>query len=78
MWSTIGIVNSFNGTAIVSKTGHAIIKERMCLEGVIYGGEMSAHHYFEDFTYCGSGMIPWLLVVELMCVSGKPLSGLVE
>jgi len=48
------------------------------LEDAIYGGEMSAHHYFKDFAYCDSGMIPWLLVAELICVSGKPLSALVE
>ena len=50
-----------------SKTGHAFIKERMRLEDAVYGGEMSAHHYFRDFAYCDSGMIPWLLVAELLC-----------
>ncbi len=49
------------------KTGHAFIKERMRAEDAVYGGEMSAHHYFRDFAYCDSGMIPWLLVAELMC-----------
>ncbi len=77
-WNTIDIANSFNGIAVESKTGHAFIKERMRLEDAIYGGEMSAHHYFKDFSYCDSGMIPWLLVVELICVSGKSLSALVE
>lgn len=60
------------------KTGHAFIKERMRLEDAVYGGEMSAHHYFRDFAYCDSGMIPWLLVAELISLSGKPLSQLVE
>ncbi len=77
-WNTIDIAESLGGTAVESKTGHAFIKERMRLEGAIYGGEMSAHHYFKDFAYCDSGMIPWLLVAELICVSGKPLSALVE
>ena len=77
-WNTIDIAQSFNGSAIESKTGHAFIKERMRKEDAIYGGEMSAHHYFKDFAYCDSGMIPWLLVAELICVTGKPLSKLVE
>ena len=63
--------------AVQSKTGHAFIKERMRLEDAVYGGEMSAHHYFRDFAYCDSGMIPWLLVAELMCVKQKALSALV-
>jgi phosphomannomutase len=50
----------------------------MRAEDAVYGGEMSAHHYFRDFFYCDSGMIPWLLVMELICASGKPLSALVE
>ena len=61
----------------MSKTGHAFIKERMRNEDAIYGGEMSAHHYFRDFFYCDSGMIPWLLVAELICVQGKTLSSIV-
>ncbi len=62
----------------MSKTGHAFIKERMRAEDAVYGGEMSAHHYFRDFAYCDSGMIPWLLVAELMGPTGKALSQLVE
>lgn len=62
----------------MSKTGHAFIKERMRLENAIYGGEMSAHHYFRDFAYCDSGMIPWLLVCELLSQTGQALSELVE
>lgn len=77
-WNTIDIVSSNEGTPIQSKTGHAFIKERMRLEDAIYGGEMSAHHYFRDFSYCDSGMIPWLLVSELLCVKSKPLSKLVQ
>lgn len=77
-WNTIDIVTSNGGEAIESKTGHAFIKERMRLENAVYGGEMSAHHYFRDFAYCDSGMIPWLLVAGLVCDSGQPLSELVS
>lgn len=77
-WNTIDIVNRAGGNPIQSKTGHAFIKERMRQEDAIYGGEMSAHHYFRDFAYCDSGMIPWLLVAELISLTGKPLSQLVS
>ncbi len=76
-WNTIDIVKRAGGIPVQSKTGHAFIKERMRLEDAIYGGEMSAHHYFRDFAYCDSGMIPWLMVVELMSLTGKPLSALI-
>ncbi len=76
-WNTIDIVEQAGGEAVMSKTGHAFIKERMRAEDAVYGGEMSAHHYFRDFAYCDSGMIPWLLVVELMCRQKKLLSELV-
>ncbi|MBU2113224.1 MAG: phosphomannomutase CpsG [Gammaproteobacteria bacterium] len=77
-WNTEHIVKQHAGISVLSKTGHAFIKERMRTEDAIYGGEMSAHHYFRDFAYCDSGMIPWLLVAELVSVRGKPLSELVE
>jgi phosphomannomutase len=77
IWNTIDIVESLGGEAVQSKTGHAFIKERMRKENAVYGGEMSAHHYFRDFAYCDSGMIPWLLVTGLICASGQPLSTLV-
>ena len=77
-WNTIDIVNGMSGIAVLSKTGHAFIKERMRLEDAVYGGEMSAHHYFRDFSYCDSGMIPWLLVIELISKSGLSLSQLVD
>ena len=76
-WNTVDIVNKAGGRAVMSKTGHAFIKERMRAEDAVYGGEMSAHHYFRDFAYCDSGMIPWLLVVEIMCHDRKLLSELV-
>jgi phosphomannomutase len=77
-WNTVAIAEEFGGEAVQSKTGHAFIKERMRKEDAIYGGEMSAHHYFKDFAYCDSGMIPWLLVSELVSQTGKPLSQLVK
>ena len=77
-WNTIDVVKAAGGEPIQSKTGHAFIKERMRLEDAIYGGEMSAHHYFRDFAYCDSGMIPWLLVAQLMSVKNQALSALVD
>lgn len=77
-WNTIEQVQAAGGVAIQSKTGHAFIKERMRAEDAVYGGEMSAHHYFRDFAYCDSGNIPWLLVAQLMSVSGKSLAQLVD
>ncbi|HBT3294837.1 phosphomannomutase CpsG [Klebsiella aerogenes] len=77
-WNTIDIVEKNGGVPVMSKTGHAFIKERMRSEDAIYGGEMSAHHYFRDFSYCDSGMIPWLLVAELLCIKSKSLSQLVS
>jgi phosphomannomutase len=78
VWNTQAIVNRLGGEAIQCKTGHAFIKERMREENAVYGGEMSAHHYFRDFAYCDSGMIPWLLVSRLMTERNLPLSALVD
>lgn len=77
-WNTQAIVEDAGGQAIESKTGHAFIKQIMREQDAIYGGEMSAHHYFRDFAYCDSGMIPWLLVAELISVSGRTLGQLIE
>ncbi len=77
-WNTIDQVSTAGGEPVLCKTGHAFIKERMREEDAVYGGEMSAHHYFRDFAYCDSGMIPWLLVTELMSHKGKKLSELVS
>ena len=76
-WNTIELVEEAGGVPVESKTGHAFIKERMRREDAVYGGEMSAHHYFKRFFYCDSGMIPWLLVVESMGLMNQPLSKLV-
>ncbi len=76
--NTRALVREAGGEAVVSKTGHAFIKRKMRDVGAIYGGEMSAHHYFRDFYYCDSGMIPWLLMVELLSRTGKTLAQLVE
>ncbi|MGL1922380.1 MAG: phosphomannomutase CpsG [Hyphomicrobiales bacterium] len=76
-WNTIDVVEKAGGTAIQSKTGHVFIKELMRKEDAVYGGEMSAHHYFRDFFYCDSGMIPWLLIIELLSVRSTSLSSMV-
>jgi len=76
-WNTQALVSAAGGIPVQSKTGHAFIKERMRQEDAVYGGEMSAHHYFRDFAYCDSGMIPWLLVAEQLCRNEGPLSALV-
>jgi phosphomannomutase len=78
LWNTQAVVKEFGGNAVQCKSGHAFIKEMMRKVDAVYGGEMSAHHYFRDFFYCDSGMVPWLLVLELICQSGKTLSQLVE
>lgn len=76
-WNTLDIVSRAGGEAVQSKSGHSFIKETMRREDAVYGGEMSAHHYFRDFSYADSGMIPWLLVAELLGQTGKSLSSLV-
>lgn len=76
-WATLDMVDSLGGKAVMSKSGHAFMKDVMREADAAYGGEMSAHHYFRRFAYCDSGQIPWLLVAQLLCESGKPLSSLV-
>jgi phosphomannomutase len=77
-WATLDMVQSLGGEAVQSKSGHAFVKDVMRQHDAAYGGEMSAHHYFRAFGYCDSGQIPWLLVTQLMCEGGKPLSALVN
>ncbi|HLK71850.1 MAG TPA: phosphomannomutase CpsG, partial [Steroidobacteraceae bacterium] len=76
-WNTIEIVQQFGGEPVLCKSGHAFIKQKMREVDAVYGGEMSGHHYFRDFGYCDSGMIPWLLVLAIISESGKSLSELV-
>ncbi len=76
-WNTLEIVKEMSGTAVMCKSGHAFIKERMRQENAIYGGEMSAHHYFREFSFCDSGMLVFLLVMALVSKAGKPLSALI-
>ena len=78
IWNTVELVEAAGGVPVVSKSGHAFIKEKMRTVDAAYGGEMSAHHYFKEFSYCDSGMIPWLQVVEAMCEQGRPLSAMVD
>jgi phosphomannomutase/phosphomannomutase/phosphoglucomutase len=76
-WATLDMVESLGGKAVMSKSGHAFMKDVMRDADAVYGGEMSAHHYFRRFGYCDSGQVPWLLVTQLLCESGKRLSELV-
>ena len=78
IWNTQNIVKNKGGIAVQSKTGHAFIKEKMRSHRAIYGGEMSAHHYFRDFAFCDSGMIPWLLIAELISKSRRSLANWVQ
>ncbi|MDM1765530.1 MULTISPECIES: phosphomannomutase CpsG [unclassified Acinetobacter] len=78
VWNTFDIVEKYQGTAIQSKSGHAFIKDVMREHNAVYGGEMSAHHYFRDFSYCDSGMIPWLLAISVVSETNQSLSTLVE
>src|SRR6185437_12070219 len=77
LWNTVDMVHAAGGVPVMSKTGHAFIKERMRAENAVYGGEMSAHHYFRDFNYCDSGMIPWLLIADLVSSTGMSLAEMV-
>ena len=76
-WNTIDIVQRCGGKPVLCKSGHAFIKQKMREVDGVYGGEMSAHHYFRKFSYCDSGMIPWLLVLQVICERGLSLSELV-
>jgi phosphomannomutase len=76
-WNTLDIVRRAGGTPVLCKSGHAFIKQKMREADAIYGGEMSAHHYFRRFSYCDSGMIPWLLVLAVLSERRQPLSALV-
>jgi phosphomannomutase len=76
-WNTLEIVKQYGGKAVQCKSGHAFIKQVMREVDAVYGGEMSAHHYFRDFAYCDSGMIPWLVLGQLLSETGQPLSALI-
>lgn len=78
VWNTLDIIDQYNGIAVQSKSGHAFIKDVMREHNAAYGGEMSAHHYFRDFAYCDSGMIPWLLAILVVSETQQSLSSLVE
>ncbi|MDR2892292.1 MAG: phosphomannomutase [Deltaproteobacteria bacterium] len=76
-WNTVERVRRAGGRPVMSKTGHAFMKESMRRENAVYGGEMSAHHYFRDFYFCDSGMLPWILLLNILADSGKTLAELV-
>ena len=77
IWNTIDIINAAGGKPVISKTGHSYIKQVMRENDAVYGGEISGHHYFKDFSYCDSGMIPWLLMCAVLSHSDYSLSELV-
>ncbi|HEL7888688.1 TPA: phosphomannomutase [Stenotrophomonas maltophilia] len=78
VWNTVDMVEQAGGVPVQCKSGHAFIKEKMRAEDAVYGGEMSAHHYFREFAYADSGMIPWLLIAQLISESGRSLADWVE
>ncbi len=78
VWNTVEMVEAAGGVPVLCKSGHAFIKEKMRGEDAVYGGEMSAHHYFREFAYADSGMIPWLLIAQLVSESGRSLADWVE
>ena len=78
VWNTVDMVEQAGGVPVQCKSGHAFIKEKMRAEDAVYGGEMSAHHYFREFAYADSGMIPWLLIAQLVSESGRSLADWVE
>ena len=74
-WNTLDIVHAHGGKPVLCRSGHAFIKQKMREVDAVYGGEMSAHHYFRSFSYCDSGMIPWLVALQVIAERG-PLSAL--
>ncbi len=77
-WNTLDQVAQAGGTALINKSGHAFIKERMRRENALYGGEMSAHHYFRDFAFCDSGMLPWLLLAQTLSQHDQTLGEMLD
>src|SRR5699024_5101002 len=77
IWNTQALVAESGGEPVASKSGHSFMKERMRAVDAIYGGEISAHHYFRDFAYADNGHLPWLLIAQLISETGQPLSELV-
>ena len=77
VWNTQEVVTAAGGKPVLSKAGHAFMKETMRAVDAVYGGEMSAHHFFREFAYCDSGMLPWLMVARIISRSGKTLKELV-
>lgn len=74
VWNTRRTVTAHGGRPVASPVGHVFMKDRMRRHNAAYGGEISAHHYFRDFMFCDSGMIPWLLILAHLSRAGRPLS----
>ena len=78
IWNTIDVARKHGGKAVCSRAGHTFMKEKMRSLDAVYGGEVSAHHFFRDFSFCDSGMIPWLIVAQLMSNTGRSLASLID
>ena len=78
VWNTQQIVRAAGGRPVQCQSGHAFMKQGMRQADAVYGGEMSGHHYFRNFAYCDSGMIPWIVMAQHLSRTGKPLSSLVD
>ena len=78
IWNTLDVIKINDGRGVQSKTGHAFIKQKMRMSNAIYGGEISAHHYFKDFAFCDSGMIPFILIVNMLCQTNDSFSSMIK
>ncbi len=73
-WAVPETVEAAGGTPLVNRVGHAYIKHRMREDGAVFGGEVSGHYYFREFTQADSGVVPFLLMLELVSRRGQKLS----
>ena len=78
VWPTLEVVKALGGKPLISKGGHAFMKERMRKENGLFAGEMSGHYYFRDNFYADNGIIPFLLVLEHLSVTGRPFSEIIR
>ena len=77
-WAVRDLISKAGGIPLMERVGHAFIKRRMADEQVLFGGEVTGHYYFQDFNYADSGLIPSLLIMEMLARSGKSLSELLQ
>jgi phosphomannomutase len=77
-WAVPGTIERAGGTALINRVGHAFIKHRMREESATFGGEVSGHYYFRDFSQADSGVVPFLLMLELISRKGRTLSEILQ